>query len=117
MWPRVLEVVIGAWLLMSPVIFQHTRGADAYALSQAAAGTVVVVASLLAIWPPAAAARGVTALATLSLIAHGYFSAPRPGPPAAQNEIVAGLLLILFVLLPNDVNAPPRPWQRATLGR
>ena len=117
MWPRVLEVAIGAWLLMSPFIFQHTAGADAYNLSQAAAGTAIIVASLLAIWPPAAAARGVTALATVWLIVHGYFSAARPGPPAAQNEIVVGLLLILFVLLPNDINAPPTPWRPRTPGR
>ncbi len=111
MWPRVVEVAIGAWLLMSPFIFQHTSGAEAYSLSQGAAGAAIIVASLLAIWRPAAAARVVTALATAALIAHGYFSAPRPGPPAAQNEIVAGLLLVLFVLLPNDINTPPEPWQ------
>jgi hypothetical protein len=41
------------------------------------------------------------------LAGHGYVSAVRPGPPAAQNEIMVGLLLLLFAILPNDVNRPP----------
>ena len=107
MWPRVVEVMLGAWLLVSPFVFRGTARVDDYVFVQVAAGAVVITASLLSFWPPAAAARLVTLAAALALTAHGYFAAARPGPPAAQNEIMVGLTILLFAILPNETNRPP----------
>lgn len=106
MWPRVVEVLLGCWLLISPFVFRGTPSAGDYAVSQVASGTVIVIASLLCFWRRARGARFVTLLAALWLALHGYFASVRPGPPSAQNEITVGLLLLLFAILPNDVNEP-----------
>lgn len=115
MWPRVVELMLGAWLVISPLVFRGTAGVETYAFSMVAAGTAVVVASVLCFWPPTAAARIVTLLAALWLAGHGYFSAPRPGPPSAQNEITVGLLLLVFAIIPNETNRPPAPWRRGAV--
>lgn len=107
MWPRVVEVMIGAWLVITPLVFRGTESVAAYAVNAVVSGTIVIVASLAAFWPPAGWARYVTLAVSVWLTLHGYFSAIRPGPPAAQNEIMAGLLLLLFAVLPNHVNQPP----------
>lgn len=112
MWPRVVELMLGAWLIISPLVFRGTADLPAYTVSLVASGAAVIIASLLCFWPPAAAARIVTLLAALWLAGHGYFSAPRPGPPAAQNEITVGLLLLVFGIIPNDTNRPPAPWRQ-----
>lgn len=111
MWPRVVEVMLGAWLLVSPFVFRGTARLEDYVLTQVTAGAIIAVASLLSFWPPAASARLVTLATTLALTAHGYFAAPRPGPPAAQNEIMVGLTLLLFAILPNETNRPPDEWR------
>ncbi|HVL69785.1 MAG TPA: hypothetical protein VM364_21180 [Vicinamibacterales bacterium] len=112
MWPRVVEVMLGAWLLVSPFVFRGTPQVEAYVLPTVGAGVAIVAASLLSFWHRAAHARFVTLAASLWLMLHGYFSAVRPGPPPAQNELTVGMLLLLFAILPNETNQPPHPWRR-----
>ena len=112
MWPRVVELMVGAWLVISPFVFRGTPELAAFRLSAVASGGIIILASLLAFWHRAPWARFVTLAAACWLMAHGYFAAPRPGPPAAQNELTVGLLLLLFAILPNETNQPPIPWRR-----
>jgi Zn-dependent protease len=114
MWPRVVELMLGAWLAISPFVFRGTLDVERYTWSLVVSGAVVIIASLLSFWPPASQARFATLLAALWLAGHGYFAAVRPGPPAAQNEITIGLLLLLFAILPNETNRPPVPWRERT---
>lgn len=107
MWPRVVEVMIGAWLVITPLVFRGTEDVDRYAVNAVVSGSVVITASLMAFWRRTAWMRLVTLAVSCWLAGHGYLSAVRPGPPAAQNEIMVGLLLLLFAVLPNDVNRPP----------
>ena len=107
MWPRVVEVMLGAWLVITPLVFRGTEGIGGYSTNAVVSGSIVIVASLLAFWPPAAGARYVTLATSCWLTAHGYLWAVRPGPPAAQNEITIGLILLLFAILPNHVNREP----------
>ena len=111
MWPRVGEVALGCWLLLTPFVFRDTPALGNYTVSAVASGSVVILASLLSFWDRTRFAHIVTLFASFWLAAHGYFWAERPGPPAAQNELTVGLLLLLFAILPNEINAPPRPWR------
>jgi uncharacterized membrane protein HdeD (DUF308 family) len=104
MWPRVVEVMFGSWLVISPFVFRDTPELERYTFSMVISGTLIAIASTLAFWSPAAGARYLTLLTSLWLMAHGYFAAARPGPPAAQNE--------LFAVLPNEINRPPAAWQK-----
>ncbi len=116
MWPRVVEVMLGAWLLVTPFIFRATPEVDAYTASAFAAGAIAAVASLASCWDPLRHARFLTLGVSFWLMLHGYFSAARPGPPAAQNELVVGSILLLFAILPNEINAKPRPWRETGQG-
>ena len=112
MWPRVVEVMFGAWLVIVPFVFRGTPEIDRFVVNAIVTGSIIIVASLASFWPPAGWARFVTLGASLWLVGHGYFAAVRPGPPAAQNEIMVGLLLLLFAILPNETNRPPLGWRR-----
>ena len=111
MWPRVTEVLLGCWLLVTPFVFRGTDGVADYVFNAVFSGSIIIVASLLSFWQPARHARFLTLAASIWLALHGYFSAPRPGPPAAHNEITIGLILLLFALMPNEVNDVPEPWR------
>jgi hypothetical protein len=112
MWPRVAEVALGCWLLLTPFVFRETQAVGSYSVNAVVSGSVVILASLLSFWDRTRFAHIVTLFVSLWLAAHGYFWAERPGPPAAQNELVVGLLLLLFAVLPNEINAPPRNSER-----
>ena len=107
MWPRVIEVMLGVWLVITPLVFRGTEEIERYTANTIATGLIVIAASLAAFAPRAGWTRYVTRVASCWLAVHGYLSAVRPGPPAAQNEIMIGLLLLLFAILPNHVNRPP----------
>jgi hypothetical protein len=111
MWARVVEIMLGAWLVISPLVFRDTpwpRALHRQRPDVRIAGHRLCPALFLA-------ARERAHLATLVLGAwlagYGYFSAPRPGPPAAQNEIVLGLLLMVFAVVPTEAARPPEPWR------
>ena len=113
MWPRVIEGMLGAWLLLTPFVFRGTEALGDFVVSSMVTGLVIGIASLFSFWEPTRHARFLTLAASLWLSLHGYFGAERPGPPAAQNELVLGLTLLLFALMPNEVNEVPRPWRRS----
>jgi hypothetical protein len=113
MWPRVVELMLGAWLLVSVFVFAGTPGQEAYTFGDAVCGAAVIAASLLAFWRPLRRANVATLAVALWLVGYGYLAAARPGPPAAQNDLVIGLLLLLFAILPTEVNRPPDGWTRS----
>ena len=113
MWARVVELMLGAWLVISPFVFRDTPGVDGYVVNDMVCGSLAGLFSLLCFWRPTRRAH----LATLALGAwlalFGYFSAERPGPPAAQNDLVIGLLLMVFAVVPTEASKPPVPWRAA----
>ena len=111
MWPRLTELLLGAWLVLTPVIFAGTERVDAFAPRDVGAGVAVIILSFLSFWRRAAWAHLVTAVVALALGLAGYFSGARPGPPAAQNEITIALALLLLAIIPNEATQPPRPWR------
>ena len=111
MWPRVIEGMLGCWLLVTPLVFRGTPAVEDYTTSAFVSGAVIIVMALLSFWEPTRLARFVTLGVSLWLALHGYFAAERPGPPAAQNEIMIGLTLLLMAIIPNEASRPPRAWR------
>jgi hypothetical protein len=116
MWPRVVEVMLGCWLLVTPFVFRDTPDASQYSANAVVSAALLIAASLLAFWRRMRLAHVGTLAVALWLIAHGYFGVARPGPPAAQNEIVVGLILLLFAILPGEINDAPVPWRQQRRG-
>jgi hypothetical protein len=115
MWPRVAELMIGLWLVLSPLIFRNTEAVEQFAAVDVSAGAAVVILSLLSFWHRAEWAHLGTARLALGLGAFAYFAWERPGPPAAQNEIFVALLLLLLAIIPNEASQPPKPWRRRSV--
>ena len=111
MWPRVAELMLGIWLMLSPLIFRGTEAAGDFVALDVAAGAGVVILSLLSFWQPTARAHLATAALAAGFGAYAYLAWPRPGPPGAQNEIFVALLLLLLAIIPNEASRPPKPWR------
>jgi hypothetical protein len=111
MWPRVLEFALGAWLAVSPFVFRHPAGEWRFWATDLGGSFAVVLFTLLSFWRPTERAHFLTGLVALWLVGFGYFGFERPGPPAAQNDIATGVLLLLLFFLPNETNLPPQAWR------
>ena len=110
MWPRIIELLIGIWLVISAWLFSAAEG-EMRMWSDFSAGLAVILFSVASFWHRSSSAHYLTGIAALWLTCFGYFGSQDPRPPSAQNEIITGLMLLMFFFLPNDVNAPPASWR------
>lgn len=111
MWARVVEVMLGCWLAISPFIFNHPVEKSAWWMNDLSCGFAVNVLALLSSWHPMRYAHLALVLVALWLIGFGYLAAPYPTPPALQNDLILGLLVLMFAIIPNDASHPPQKWR------
>jgi hypothetical protein len=111
MWARVVEVMLGCWLAMSPFIFRHSADNRVLWFSDLFSATAVIVFAVVSFWPPLRVAHIANVMVALWLIAFGFWNSPYPTPPALQNYIIVGSLLLMFAIIPNEATRPPRPWR------
>ena len=119
MWARTVELMLGVWLAISPLVLRIDP-LEFAALNAYVCAVLIVASSCVAYWPPARQARWLTAAVALWLMARSYltaFGGPHPAPPELQNELTVGLLLAMFVIVPNDAGRPPEPWRPWTVSR
>lgn len=110
MWSRVVEFMLGCWLAVSPFIFRHPEAADSLWWTDWISAGLVSGFSLLSFWWPARRAHLATAVVACALVAIGRFSSTGELAPALQNQIVVGLLLLMFALIPSHASQPPSAW-------
>lgn len=119
MWARVIEIMIGCWLAISPFIFRHAAEEKALWWNDLGCAVAVIVLALLSFWRPLRYAHLAIGLVALWLIGSGYLASAHPVPPVLQNDALVGWLLLMFAIIPNEASLPPLKWrdfiERATL--
>ena len=111
MWPRVVEIMFGCWLLASPFIFQDSYDRTAWWINDYVCVLLIWIFAFSSFHPKLKAARIGNIAVGLWLIAFGWFWG-HPSPPPMQNDISVGLLLAMFAIIPNNINEPPAAWRR-----
>lgn len=110
MWARVVEVMLGCWLAVSPFVFRLSSEDRVLWFNDLFSALGVIVLALVSFWPPTQFAHVANFAIGLWLIAFGFFASSYPTPPALQNDIIVGLLLLMFAIIPNHASRPPQPW-------
>ncbi len=110
MWPRILEVMLGLWLVLGPLIFRLEAGDLTLTINHLIYGAATVVVSLIAI--RARFLRVVTITIGLWLIGYGYVAGGYPAAPGCLNLIVIGVLLSVLGLIPTDCLQPTESWRQ-----
>ncbi|QRK05937.1 SPW repeat protein [Archangium violaceum] len=111
MWPRVVETLLGLWLVLSPFIFRHPEGASGQWVNDLTCGVLTMTLALLSCWERTRHAHLGLLAVSAWLVGFGYFVGGYPSAPGYQNNIFVGLILVLFAIIPNEANKPPRPWR------
>lgn len=101
--------MLGFWLLASPFVFRSAETGGGGLANDLLCGLLVIIFGFLSYWNRTNWARFLTLVVAAWLIIFGY-SAGHPAPPSAQNQIVVGLLLGMFAIIPNRTNEMPEAW-------
>lgn len=110
MWARVVEIALGFWLMMSRFVFRHEAPESSFLTNDLICGFIVITLGFMSFWHKTGWAHFLTAAVAVWLIVYGYLLG-YPSPPNAQNQIVTGLLLLVFAIIPNDIDEMPDSWQ------
>ncbi|MFN7147530.1 MAG: SPW repeat protein, partial [Myxococcota bacterium] len=108
MWGRVVEVMLGGWLAMSPFVFHHAPDARALWTTDVLAATAIVTLALLSFQRHLRRAHLGQLLVAAWLVVVGWLGAPAP---AAQNHLVVGLLLAMLAIVPSHASRPSPSWE------
>lgn len=110
MWGRIVEIMTGVWLLLSPFIF---GASDDPAILWGDTGTAILIWVLAgaSYWPPLKHAHWAILLVAVGLVLVGRFSSEMPASAAQQNHIFVGLFLLLIAIIPNEASQPPSAWR------
>lgn len=111
MWARVVEIMLGCWLVISPFIFRHPADQNALWTNDLASGFAIIVIAFISFWNPLRHAHWLIAGFAIWLIGFGRFAGGDPNLPALQNDMVVGILLLMFAIIPNETNRPPQAWR------
>jgi len=111
MWARGIELLLAGWLAASPLIFQHAPEALLLWVTDLLCAVSMASFSLLSFRPALEKAHLLNLVVAAWLLGVGAFTVPSPPPPALQNEVVIGLLLLMLAIVPSHASHPPRAWQ------
>ncbi|MCA9077998.1 MAG: SPW repeat protein [Planctomycetaceae bacterium] len=114
MWSRVVEIMFGCWLLISPFVFGHESGETTLWVNDLACGSAVIAFGLSSYWRPTRHAHLLTIGVSLWLIVFAYWHGFTSAPPESQNHTIIGLTLLMFAVIPNGASRPAAGWE-ATL--
>jgi peptidoglycan/LPS O-acetylase OafA/YrhL len=106
-----VEIVLGGWLVISPFLFRHPEDERAFWWTDLGAGVLVTLFALLSWRRRLRRAHLLSIAVALWLVAFGFLASPHPPPPALQNDIVVGLLLLTFAIVPSEASRPPAAWR------
>lgn len=117
MWGRIAEIILGLWLLLSPLIWGHYPSEPALWRSDVISGAAVIGLAVLSFWPFRLLgflryAHVMSLLIACWVVGFGYFYGGHPAAPGYQNDILTGLTLPLFAIIPNHAIRPPISWRR-----
>jgi hypothetical protein len=112
MWARTVEVMLGFWLGASPFIFSHSPVEPRLWWNDLGSAFLIITISLFSFWSRTMRAHLLNILMALWLIGFGYFGfGGEPPPPAAQNDLTVGLILLMLAVIPSEATLPPKGWR------
>ena len=111
MWARVVEFMLACWLALSPFILHYPASETFRWANDFICAFLVALFALLSFWPPLRKIHLLTLGIALWLWGLGYSSFPDMTPPAHENSVIIGLILLMIAIVPNHSHLPTPSWQ------
>lgn len=112
-----MEIMLGLWLVLSPLVWGHDSSHPELWRSDAISGTAVIGLAVLSFWPCRVLgflrhAHVLILLVASWVVGFSYVQSGHPAAPGYQNALLTGLTLLLVAVIPNDASQPPVSWRR-----
>jgi hypothetical protein len=101
MWPRVVEAMLGIWLMLSPILFGALEESQVL-WGDFVAGATVILIAMASFASRYRFAHLILIAIGVGLVLWGRLATEHPHPAWHQNHIVIGLFLILFAIIPSE---------------
>lgn len=111
MWPRISEIILAFWLLLSRFIFHYPDGHSLLGLSDIICAFAILFFSVLSFHSKWNKMHLCNLFVALWLILLAFLHPTPFLPPYLQSHLVVAIILLNFVTLPSPSNLPPRAWQ------
>jgi len=111
MWARDMELALAFWLAVSPFVLGHPDGQLSLWVNDFTCATLVGVLALLAYHRGLRRIHLLELVVAAWLVGFGWVSARDGATPASQNQVLVGLLLAMFAIVPSEASRPPRSWR------
>jgi len=112
MWARVVEAMLGLWLLLSPFVLGHGGDSTLEWAVDLTAGTAVVVVALGSFHARLRRLHLLHLPVAGGLLVLGWLRGGPDPDAACQNWVVLALLLAMIAIVPSRAHDPPSAWQR-----
>lgn len=106
MWARVCEILLGIWLIISHVLFHVPIGLN-FGLA-----ILIILFAALSYIPSINKLHLLQVIPAAVLLAKSYIYPSADLPLFMQNDILVGLCLLLFAIIPSHASDHPRSWKR-----
>jgi hypothetical protein len=110
MWPRLVEIVIGVWLVASPWVLPPPHD-FASTIAAVLGGAEIILLGWLSYLPSLRKVHLVEIIIAVWLLAVAYTSALPPNAPVIASHILTAFVLMNFAIIPTQANRPPRAWE------
>ncbi len=111
MWARVVEIMLGFWLIVSRFVFRHDAAGGSFLKNDLLCGFAVMIPGFMSFRQKTYWAHFLILAVALWLIIYGS-SMGYPSPPSARNQLVTALLLAIFAIIPNGMGELPGDWKK-----
>lgn len=106
MWPRLVNVVIGVWLMVAPAVLGYSGVSDIASASDRIVGPLIVSSAIVAIWPEVRPLRWVNAaLGTWLLVGVPAVALVVDWPlEGIVSSVLSGALTVTMARIEGDID-------------
>lgn len=107
MWPRLVNVAVGAWLMAAPAVFSYSGVSEVAEASDRIVGPLIISAAIVAIWPEVRPVRWANAVFGIWLVVGVPLSALLVDWPieGIVSSVASGVVVIAMARIRGEVDA------------
>jgi hypothetical protein len=111
MWSRIIELLFAVWLFCSHYVFPYPFVSKFFWINDLCSAALIASFALLSFVRRFEKAHLCSLAVALWLMGVGFFGSSILPPPAfLQNDLIVGLLLLAFAIIPSHSSNPPKSW-------
>ena len=112
MWARIIEIMLGLWLALSPFVLPIPPGESFFKINNSICAILVILFACLSFRKKISKTHLLTIAVSLWLWGLGYSTFPEKTSVQLENSVIVGLLLLMLAIVPSHAEQLSPSWQK-----